>query len=714
MAIELGKAYVQVIPSAKGISGAISKGIMPEAEEAGNQAGEKTGKSLVSRLKDLVIASGIGQAIKQSISEGADLEQSLGGIETLYKGSADKMKQFANEAYKTAGLSANQYMEQVTSFSAGLIRSVGGDTAKAGDVANMAMIDMADNANKMGTSMQDIQNAYQGFAKQNYTMLDNLKLGYGGTQSEMKRLLADATKLTGVKYDINNLADVYSAINVIQGELGITGTTAKEANETFSGSFASMKASYQNLLGSITSGGGNIGSAIQGLADSAVTFAKNALPMLENIAKEAPTAIVQALTTAGPQLIEAGMNSLIVIIQGFANAMPTMIPQLTKVISDMVQVIVSNLPALIGAGSQLLTGIVQGLSEALPFLIEALPGIIQAVVTSIVENLPLIIEAGIQLLNALVQGLIQALPVIIEALPQIIQTILDGLLEALPLLIQAGIELFVALIQALPEIIATIVAALPQIINSIIAAIIQAIPLLIQAGVDLLIALIQNLPLIISTIVGALPQIISGIVNGLLSNIGKIIQAGVDLLIALIKNLPLIISEIVKAMPEIITGIVGALKDGISRIVEVGANLVRGLWDGIKGAAAWLWDKITGWISGIWDGIKGFFGIHSPSRKMAWIGEMISEGLAGGIEDNVKPVSKAMGLLEDAASGEFTSRFDATANFGWNGSNRSLPLDSSAGRSIVVNNYNQSPEPLTEREIARQTKISLQQLALGV
>ena len=283
MATELGKAYVQIIPSAKGISGMIQKEMGGEVASAGVSAGESLGSKMVGALKAVVVAAGIGKVIGSALSEGAALQQSLGGIETLFKDSADKVKGFANEAYRTTGLSANKYMENVTGFSASLLQSLGGDTNKAAETANMAMIDMSDNANKMGTSMESIQMAYQGFAKQNYTMLDNLKLGYGGTKQEMQRLLADAEKLTGVKYNINNLSDVYSAIHAIQENLDITGTTAKEAASTFTGSFESMKAAAQNVLGKLAIGE-NILPSLRALLDTTSTFLfNNFLPMLGNI-----------------------------------------------------------------------------------------------------------------------------------------------------------------------------------------------------------------------------------------------------------------------------------------------------------------------------------------------------------------------------------------------------------------------------------------------
>ena len=280
---ELAKAYVQIIPSADGIKGKLTSALSGEASTAGDSAGKTAGASLGSAIKKVIAAAGIGAVLKSALSEGADLQQSLGGIETLFKDSADKVIANARNAYMTAGLSANEYMESVTSFSASLLQGLAGDTNKAADVADMALTDMSDNANKMGTSMELIQNAYQGFAKQNYTMLDNLKLGYGGTKTEMQRLLADAQKLTGVKYDMDNLSDVYEAIHVIQEEMGITGTTAKEAASTFSGSLASMKASVSNLLGNLSLGE-DIKPAMDALISSTGTFLfDNLFPMVGNI-----------------------------------------------------------------------------------------------------------------------------------------------------------------------------------------------------------------------------------------------------------------------------------------------------------------------------------------------------------------------------------------------------------------------------------------------
>ena len=311
MATEIAQAYVQLIPSARGITGKIQSLLNPEASAAGQNAGQSLGSSLVSVMTKVIAAAGISKAFSAAISEGAALQQSLGGIETLFKGSADKVKGYANEAYKTTGLSANAYMENVTGFSASLLQSLGGDTNKAAETANMAMIDMSDNANKMGTSMESIQMAYQGFAKQNYTMLDNLKLGYGGTKQEMERLLNDAQKLTGVKYDINNLSDVYSAIHAIQENLDITGTTAKEAASTFSGSFESMKAAAQNVLGKLALGE-NILPSLHALLKTTSTFLfDNFLPMIGNVLSGLGLVLTEGISQIASQLFGDAFGSAV-------------------------------------------------------------------------------------------------------------------------------------------------------------------------------------------------------------------------------------------------------------------------------------------------------------------------------------------------------------------------------------------------------------------
>ena len=362
------------------------------------------GGKLVGKLKGIIATAAIGKALGSAISEGANLEQSLGGIETLFKDSADKVKANAAEAYRTAGMSANEYMELTTSFSASLLSSLSNDTSKAADVADMAMTDMSDNANKMGTNMEDIKNAYQGFSKQNYTMLDNLKLGYGGTKTEMERLLTDAQKITGVKYDINNLSDVYSAIHVIQGQLDITGTTAKEAATTISGSFASMKAAAQNVMGQIALGM-DIKPALSALAETMTTFlVGNLLPAVWNVISALPGALVTFIQTATPQLATALMQFVPEIASQVQTALPQLYEMANGMLLQITTAIQTNLPGLLQQGVEIVTNIANGILQNIPQLISMAATLMANFENAIWSALPLVLAAGGKLiLNRLQQ-----------------------------------------------------------------------------------------------------------------------------------------------------------------------------------------------------------------------------------------------------------------------------------------------------------------------
>lgn len=595
---------------------------------------------------------------KEVISAYADYEQLVGGVETLFKDSSGKVMEYANDAYKTAGLSANEYMETVTGFSASLISSLGGDTEKAAKYADMAITDMSDNANKMGSDMASIQNAYSGFAKQNYTMLDNLKLGYGGTKEEMQRLLEDAEKLSGVKYDISSYSDIIDAIHVIQTEMDITGTTAKEAEATISGSIGMLKSSFQNLITGLGDADADIDKLCDNVVNSFNSVVKNITPVVRNLAKTVPNAlegILDAIAPLLPELLEMGVGLFEALLSGFTSVLPEFMNTAASLVTTLVQGIIEALPLVVEAAAQFITTLVQGIAEALPTLIPAAVETVTTIVSTLIENIPLLIDAALQLMQGLAEGVLEAIPVLLEALPELIESLVTTLLDAIPQIIETGVELLTALVENLPGIITTICEVLPQIIESTISTLLDHLPEIVEAGVKLLTALITNLPQIILTIVQALPQIITAVINALVNNIPKIIETGVKLLTALITNLPQIIAEIVRAMPQIITGIVSALGEGVSQVAEVGANLVRGLWQGIQSLAGWLWDKVSGWISSIWDGITDFFGIHSPSTKMAWVSEMNVEGAVVGIEKNKSKAVKAYGAMGEEMLAEVDS-----------------------------------------------------------
>ena len=462
MATELAKAYVQIVPSARGIKGSITNALSGEADAAGSSAGQSFGSKMMGTIKNVIVAAGIGKALSATIAEGAALEQSIGGIETLFKESADKVKQNAAEAYRTAGMSANEYMELTTSFSASLLQSVAGDTTKAADIADMAMQDMSDNANKMGTSMEDIKNAYQGFAKQNYTMLDNLKLGYGGTKTEMERLLADAQKITGVKYDINNLSDVYSAIHVIQEELDITGTTAKEAASTISGSFASMKAAFKNVLGQLTLGQ-DVGPALQALAQTVTTFlVGNLLPAVWNILSALPGALVTFIQTAVPQLVSTFMQFLTQMTASISAGTPQMVNAFIEMASEaLIQftwTIIEALPQVLETGTKILKSVIGGIASELPGIVSVCLDAITGFIGAIIEALPHVLQSGTEILMSLIDGIRTALPQMLVAAAQAILSMVKGLIQNFPQILSAGFDMIVNLIKgignALPDIIA--------------------------------------------------------------------------------------------------------------------------------------------------------------------------------------------------------------------------------------------------------------------
>ena len=552
MATELAKAYVQIIPSAVGIQGRIQKEIEPEADSVGSSFGGK----MVGMIKKVIATAAIGKALSASISEGAALEQSLGGIETLFKDSADKVKANAAKAYQTAGMSANDYMELTTSFSASLLSSLAGDTSKAADVADMAMVDMSDNANKMGTNMEDIKNAYQGFAKQNYTMLDNLKLGYGGTKSEMERLLADAQKISGVEYNIDNLSDVYSAIHVIQGQLDITGTTAKEAATTISGSFNQMKAAAKNVMGEIALGL-DVGPALNELANTIITFAAgNLLPTVWNVISALPSAIVTFVTALGPQLFAAVSGLIPQIASGITTGIPTLYQSAMQLMDQFNIGIQEQLPTLLQKGVDFISNIVNGILQNLPQVITMAGNVITYFVNTIISMLPTVLSAGARLLLRLVNGIINNLPQITQAAVTAIVRFVASIGQNLPQILQSGI---------------TIIAKLA-------AGLIRAIP----------------------NLVGQIPAIISAIVNAFTSqNWGRI-----------------------------------------------GINIISGIASGLRSAAHMLWDAVKGVLGGFKENVLAFFGIHSPSRWGAYVGEMIDTGIANGLIGKTTLVSNAAAELQ--------------------------------------------------------------------
>lgn len=506
---------------------------MDDAMDSGAKKALSFGDVLKANLASDVIISGVkamasaikevGAALvdlgKQSIQGFAEQEQLIGGVDTLFKESSAQVQQYANNAYKTAGMSANQYMETVTSFSASLLQSLGGDTKAAAEKADQAITDMSDNINKMGSDAQSVQNAYQGFAKANYTMLDNLKLGYGGTKEEMQRLLTDAEKISGIKYDISSYADIVDAIHVVQTEMGITGTTAKEAATTIEGSANSMKSAWSNLLTGMSNENLDLGDLVQNVVDSVGAFADNLIPRLQ------------------------------IMLPRFADGL-----------------------------TQLANGLAPYVGPALETL---LPPLMQGI-------------------GGLVSGIVQALPAAVEAISAVIPMLVEQLTILLPQIISAGVEIIVALASGIGE----------------------------------------NLPALIPAAVDAVIEVASGLV----ANIDKVIIAAGQLIGGLAQGLIEAIPRLVYRLPEIISAIAAGLLKGLASIGMVGQQLVEGLWNGIKNAGRWLYDKLSGWVSNILGWIKGFLGIHSPSKVFAdEIGKFIPPGITLGVEQAMPRAMRDMG-----------------------------------------------------------------------
>lgn len=444
----------------------------------------KIGNVAGTAFKGMAVAVGaastaVGVLTKSALDGYAAYEQLTGGVETLFKDSAGTIMDYADRAYQTAGLSANQYMETVTSFSASLIQSLGGDTAKAAETADMAITDMSDNANKMGTSMEMIQNAYNGFAKQNYTMLDNLKLGYGGTKEEMQRLLSDAEKISGIKYDISSFADVTEAIHVMQVEMGIAGTTAKEASSTIEGSLGAMKASWGNLVTALAGDGWDIGVYVENFIDSATTALGNIIPRIEIILTGIGQLIEQMvpvimerlpgmINNVLPQLLESGVSMVNSIIQGITDNLPALIDMGLDLVFQLLDVILQNLPLLIEAGLQAIVQLAMGIANALPELVPVLVNTIIMIVETLIDNVDMLIDAAIAIIMGLAEGLIDALPQLIDKVPVIIEKLITAIVNNLPKIIEAGITLTIELTKGVIKAIPNLLKAIPQIINSLV------------------------------------------------------------------------------------------------------------------------------------------------------------------------------------------------------------------------------------------------------
>ena len=642
-----------------------------------------------------VVTGAIG-LVKQVSSSYGQLQQSIGGIETLFGESAQKVIENANNAYTTAGISANEYMQQVTSFSASLLQSLGGDTQKACDSADMAIRDMADNSNKMGTSMEMIINAYQGFSRQNYVMLDNLKLGYGGTKTEMERLLADASKISGIQYDISNLNDVYSAIHVIQQELGITGTTALEAGETIEGSFNSLSASWENFLAGLGNPDADMAQIVDNLAKGLSGAINNVIPVINNMVSVLPTvmdSIIGAINNLAPTFIETFTTIVTQVINAVVNLLPTLIPMIIDTLNTVLNAIISNFPLIIDAVILLATELLNSLTSILPTLVsgieqvflslvDALPSLIEGICAILPTLIPVLVNAVTNMIMAIVNNFSNIINPLLEAVPDILGAIAQAIVANAPALLVGIFQLFSELMTVQGKLVFAIIGSIPQIIVGIVNGIVEGIPKLSQAVESLCFSMFDYcvyffgffwdiikswIDLIVETVKAIFPKIKTFVSTAFKNALTKLVEWVASVIETVKTEVPKIIEKVIEFFSELpskiwncfvdvvtkviewrnqmilkaveiglsfVKKIVTTLKELPSKVIGVGKSVVEGLWNGITGAGDWLKEKISGFADGVINGFKSAFGINSPAKKMYPVGKFIDEGVAVGLEES--------------------------------------------------------------------------------
>lgn len=662
----------------------------------------KSGLAVISGLTAGIIAS-FAATSKASLDSVASLEQNLGGIETLFKDSADIVIENAKRAYKTAGMSANEYMQNVTSFSASLLQSLSGNTKAAAEVADMAMTDMSDNANKMGTSMELIQNAYQGFAKQNYTMLDNLKLGYGGTKTEMERLLADAQKLTGVKYDINNLSDVYNAIHAIQNSFGITGTTAKEAASTIEGSMNSAKAAWDNFLnGTISTEdfADTISIAAENITKNLGEIVPRLASTIPELGRNIYEMIVSSFDQNGTGIAQAGIGLINNLASGLSEAAPKVTGSAGKIVSDLMTGIQNAAPQMLSSAADLIASFAQGIGEQLPTLVPQAMNMIVTLADAVIANIPKIVQAGVSILVGLVSGIINGLPTLIEEGPRIINEFADAIYNGIGTLLGTGLAMIVELGKG----------------------IINNMPLIIQNAGEILKAIINVFSL--SSMLNLGKKLIESLAKGMeavgpaiktaLSNIGK---TGLEA----IKNLKW--SQVGKA---IITFISTSLRSGASLAVNalksvgtlamnafksinwgtVGKAVITGIANGITGAAGAIVTAAKNAAKKALDAAKNFLGIHSPSTVFRdQVGKNMALGMGLGFEKNV-PISEISKSLDNAVDDIQSKTLRVRLNSITRSLNESATNGIRAGKTVYDDRsrerQNEDKDPIDYKRLGRE------------
>ena len=609
----VGEVSLDIVAGKNNI-GSVVKSSMSECQDVVNKGSSGIGGAL-GKIGSVAggiakgVAVGVGAAStaviglgKQAVDAYGNYEQLVGGVETLFKENASTVIKNASNAYKTAGMSANAYMETVTSFSASLLQSLGGDTVKASEMADMAITDMSDNANKMGTSMEMIQNAYNGFAKQNYTMLDNLKLGYGGTKSEMERLLADAQAISGIQYDISSYADVVDAIHVIQTQMGITGTTAKEASSTIQGSISAMGSAWTNLITGLADPTQNLDQLINNFVDSVITVGDNLIPRVSMILES----ITKLISSLAPKLVAEVPNIVSQLLPSVIQGAVSIINAIVQALPQLIETIVGMLPQFIAGFQQIFDGIVQ-----------ALPQIWATIYSTLPELIPMLIDALVSMITTLASNYSSIIQPIIDNLPEIITSIVDALMDNLPALIEGAIQLTIALVGAMPQIIMALIEAIPQIIVSIVEALFSAMPILLE-GVASIFGGAWNVIVSIFSVAGAF---FGGLFSGIVNVIRTVFSAVVTVVSGIWNGIKTVFAPVIGFFSDIFSGAVNAVKTVFSVITGIFSgiwNTVKGIFSGVASFFSGIFSNAVGTIrnvfgpvvdffSGVWSKITGIF-----------------------------------------------------------------------------------------------------------
>lgn len=616
--------YEKGLNNAKGLAGTIGGGL-------------KTAFGIGAKAIGAATAA-VGAFGLASVKGYAEYEQLVGGVDKLYSEASGKLQQYANEAFKTSGMSANAYMQTATSFSAALINSLSGDVNKAADMTDVAMRAISDNVNTFGSDMGSVTNAFQGFAKQNYTMLDNLKLGYGGTKSEMERLIADANEYRAsigetANLSIDSFADVVQAIQSVQEAQHIAGTTNKEAMSTIEGSAAATKAAWQNVITAIA-GGGDLKGAFDGLVNSLF----------------------------GEKEGEGFLSQIIPRVQTTMEGIGDFIENASPFITEKVPALITSIvPSALQGGIALIGAIGQGIINSIPTLANSAITLITALGQALYDNSGTLLDSGAELLSFINDGIKNNLVNLVQSGGEIIGNLVNGFLEALPKTIEAGGSMIVGMMDFF----------------------MQNYPKFMETGVNLIInivnGIVNNLPMILMSVL----KVVGMFIQTLAKNYPLILEQGITLLGKLVAGLIQAIPKLVAAIPQIIVAIVNTFTQ--FDWPSIGRNILEGVKNGIISAVSSVIDAVKDAAGAIWDSITGFFDIHSPSRKMAWIGEMIDKGLAKGINDNDDMVDDAINKITDIGA----ISTEASLNLsGGNGANNSV--------NVIMNIYGAVGQDINE------------------